>query len=203
MARRSLLVGVVGHHVENVALAFEAKRLDTNTYRPDWDAIHLLRRHAASFDLLIAFPPCKYLCSSGLHWNTRRPERAQLTTDALLLVRSLLDLPIPRIALENPVGCISTRIRPYDQLIQPYRFGHDASKKTCLWLKNLPPLAPTHYIPPRLVVDPRTGKTVERWGNQFDSGQNNQINAPDRALARAERWAGVAQAMAAQWGALL
>lgn len=92
------------------------------------------------WDLLIAHPPCTYLCSSGLHWNKRTPGRAKLTEDALVFVRKLLDAPIKRIALENPVGCISTRIRHYDQAIQPYDFGEDASKKTCLWLKNLPPL---------------------------------------------------------------
>lgn len=91
------------------------------------------------WDMMIAHPPCTYLCSSGLHWNTRRPERAILTEEALLFVRTLLDAPIPRIALENPVGCISTRIRKPEQIIQPWMFGEDASKGTCLWLKGLPP----------------------------------------------------------------
>lgn len=100
------------------------------------------------WDLLIAHPPCQYLCSSGLHWNKRRPERAALTEEALDFVRLLLDAPIEHIALENSVGCISTRIRPPDQVIQPWMFGEDASKATCLWLKNLPLLCETERYPP-------------------------------------------------------
>lgn len=145
------------------------------------------------WDLMIAHPPCTYLCSSGLHWNKRRPERAALTEEALDFVQLLLDAPIPRIALENPVGCISTRIRPYDQAIQPYQFGHDASKKTCLWLKNLPPLRPTQFIEPRMV----NGKP--RWGNQTDSGQNRLPPSADRWAIRSETYEGIAKAMAEQW----
>lgn len=146
-----------------------------------------------AWDLMIAHPPCTYLCSSGLHWNKRRPERVSLTEEALDFVRLLLDAPIPRIALENPVGCISTRIRPYDQTIQPYEFGHDASKKTCLWLKNLPPLRPTQFIEPRMV----NGKP--RWGNQTDSGQNRLPPSADRWAIRSETYEGIAKAMADQW----
>lgn len=149
-----------------------------------------------AWDLMIAHPPCTYLCSSGLHWNKRRPERVSLTEEALDFVRLLLDAPIPRIALENPVGCISTRIRPYDQMIQPYEYGHNASKKTCLWLKNLPPLRPTQFIEPRMV----NGKP--RWGNQTDSGQNKLPPSADRWAIRSETYEGIAEAMAAQWGNL-
>lgn len=149
-----------------------------------------------AWDLMIAHPPCTYLCSSGLHWNKRRPERVSLTEEALDFVRLLLDAPIPRIALENPVGCISTRIRPYDQMIQPYEYGHDASKKTCLWLKNLPPLRPTQFIEPRMV----NGRP--RWENQTDSGQNRLPPSQDRWAIRSETYQGIAEAMAAQWGNL-
>jgi len=148
------------------------------------------------WDLMIAHPPCTYLCSSGLHWNKRRPERVSLTEEALDFVRLLLDAPIPRIALENPVGCISTRIRPYDQAIQPYEYGHNASKKTCLWLKNLPPLRPTQFIEPRMV----NGRP--RWENQTDSGQNRLPPSQDRWAIRSETYQGIAEAMAAQWGIL-
>jgi hypothetical protein len=148
------------------------------------------------WDLMIAHPPCTYLCSSGLHWNKRRPERVSLTEQALDFVRLLLDAPIPRIALENPVGCISTRIRPYDQAIQPYQFGHDASKKTCLWLKNLPPLRPTQFVEPRIV----NGRS--RWSNQTDSGQNKLPPSADRWAIRSETYPGIAEAMANQWGNL-
>ena len=86
------------------------------------------------WDLMIAHPPCTYLASSGLHWNKRRPERAAFTELALNFVQNLMCLHgiIPRIAIENPIGCISSRIRKPDQIIHPWQFGHDASKATCL-----------------------------------------------------------------------
>ena len=146
------------------------------------------------WDLMIAHPPCTYLASSGLHWNTKRPERAQQTEEALAFVRLLLDAPIPRIALENPIGCISTRIRKPEQVIQPYWFGDDASKSTCLWLKNLPPLRPTKLIEGRIVNGKR------RWANQTDSGQNRLGPSEERWKKRSETYQGIAEAMAAQWG---
>ena len=145
------------------------------------------------WDLMIAHPPCTYLCASGLHWNKRRPERAQQTEDALDFVRQLLDAPIARIALENPIGCISTRIRKPHQTIQPHQFGHNASKATCLWLKGLPLLTPTKHIAPRL-VDGR-----KRWGNQTDSGQNKLPPSADRWKIRSETYQGIADAMSNQW----
>ena len=149
------------------------------------------------WDLLIAHPPCTYLSVSGLHWNKRRPERAELTERALEFVQELMDADwIPRMCIENPVSCISTRIRKPDQIIQPYEFGHDASKRTCLWLRNLPPLEkdPANYVEPRLV----DGK--KRWANQTDSGQNRLPPSPDRARRRSETYSGIAEAMAEQWG---
>jgi len=101
------------------------------------------------WDLMIAHPPCTFLCSSGLHWNRRIIGREAQTAEALELVRALLAAPIDQIALENPVGRISTAIRPYDQKVQPWQFGHDASKGTCLWLKNLAPLTHTALVAPR------------------------------------------------------
>lgn len=153
------------------------------------------------WDLLIVHPPCTYLSVSGLHWNTRRPERAALTEAALGFVRTLLELPRLyykplRLALENPIGCISSRIRKPDQIIQPYEFGDDASKATCLWLEGLEPLRidPSQRVPGRMV----NGK--ERWSNQTDSGQNRLGPSPDRAKIRSETYPGIAAAMAAQWG---
>jgi len=145
------------------------------------------------WDLMIAHPPCTYLCSSGLHWNKRRPERAKQTEQALDFVRLLFDAPIPKIALENPIGCISTRIRPPDQTIQPWQYGHDASKATCLWLKGLAPLRPTSFVEPRIV----DGK--KRWGNQTDSGQNRLPPSADRWKIRSETYSGIAEAMVSQW----
>jgi hypothetical protein len=149
------------------------------------------------WDLMVAHPPCTYLSSSGLHWNKRRPERAQQTEDALGFVRVLLAAPVAHIALENPIGCISSRIRKPDQTIQPWQYGHDASKATCLWLKNLPLLRATGTVEPRLV----DGK--KRWANQTDSGQNRLPPSADRWKLRSTTYQGIADAMAAQWGALL
>ena len=146
------------------------------------------------WDLMVAHPPCTYLCSSGLHWNGRVPGRAEQTEAALEFVLLLLRAPIKRKALENPIGCISSRIRKPDQIIQPWWFGHDASKATCLWLEGLPPLVPTNKIPPRLV------KGKPRWGNQTDSGQNRLGPSEDRWKIRSETYLGIAEAMAEQWG---
>lgn len=146
------------------------------------------------WDMLIAFPPCTYICISGLHWNKKDPERQAKTEEALEFVQFLLDAPIEKISLENPVGCISTRIRKPDQYIQPYQFGHDASKKTCLWLKGLPPLEPTEFIEPRII------NGLPRWANQTDSGQNRLSPSKDRWAKRSLTYSGIAKAMAEQWG---
>ena len=147
------------------------------TDRPNWD-------------LMIAHPPCTYLCSSGLHWNKRRPERAKQTEEALDFVRLLLDAPIPRIALENPIGCISTRIRKPNQTIQPWQFGHAESKATCLWLKGLPLLEPT-----LIVEKPTSG----HWDNQTPSGQNKLGPSADRWKLRSKTYQGIAEAFATQY----
>ena len=145
------------------------------------------------WDLMIAHPPCTYLSASGMHWTTRGLRDPKLTEDALDFVRLLLDAPIPKIAIENPVGAISTRIRPADQYVHPYQFGDDASKKTGFWLKGLPILVPTDRIPPRLV----NGK--ERWANQTDSGQNKLGPSDGRWKERSKTYPGLAAAMALQW----
>jgi hypothetical protein len=100
----------------------------------------------SGYDLLIMHPDCTYLAVSGLHWNHRRPGRAAMTEAAVEFVRKLMALPCARWAIENPVGCLSSRIRKPDQIIQPWHFGDDASKATCLWLKNLPPLVHTNEL---------------------------------------------------------
>lgn len=146
------------------------------------------------WDLMIAHPPCTYLAVSGMHRTARGLRDPQLTEDALDFVRLLLAAPVPRIAVENPVSVISTRIRRPDQIIQPWQFGHDASKTTCLWLKGLPALRPTQIVEPR-IVDGR-----KRWGNQTDTGQNPLSPSPDRWKRRSATYVGIAAAMAAQWG---
>lgn len=156
------------------------------------------------WDLMIAHPPCTHLSSSGLHWN-KNPKSERFggaqTEEALDFVRLLLDAPIERIALENPIGCISTRIRDSDQTVQPWMFGEDASKGTCFWLKNVPPLKldESLYFPPRIVI--HNGKWVMRWSNQTDSGQNKLAPSEDRWAIRSLTYPGIAKAMVRQWGA--
>ena len=133
------------------------------------------------WDLLIAFPPCTYLARSGARWWTipARMERQKL---ALRFVRRLLASPVDRIALENPIGRISTAIRKPDQIIQPHQFGHPETKATCLWLKNLPHLKPTN------LTLPLEDKITKHPQNK------------DRAKNRSRTYQGIAQAMADQWG---
>lgn len=156
------------------------------------DVLELLERE--SFDLMIAHPPCTYLCSSGLHWNKRRPERAAQTEAAIQFVKALWSAPIERIAIENPIGCLSTALAKPSQIIQPWQFGEDASKATCLWLKNLPCLTPTKIVKPRMV----NGRP--RYANQTDSGQNKLAPSADRWKIRSLTYQGIADAMAEQWG---
>lgn len=177
--------------------------VDNSPYHYQLDVLRLLypkgimgQSAVPSWDLMIAHPPCTYLSVSGLHWNKRRPERAQQTEVAIDFVRKLLSAPIRHIALENPVGILSSRIRRPDQIIQPYDFGADASKRTCLWLKNLPQLRPTQYVEPRMVM----GKP--RWANQTDSGQNKLGPSDNRWKLRSITYPGIAEACADQWGAL-
>lgn len=143
------------------------------------------------WDLMIAHPPCTHLAVSGARWFKDK-KKEQL--EALDFVRRLLDADIPRIALENPISIISSKIRKPDQIIQPWQFGHDASKSTCLWLKGLPKLVPTSLVAPRIV----DGK--KRWANQTDSGQNRLPPSEDRWKIRSETYSGIAEAMAVQWG---
>lgn len=133
------------------------------------------------WDLMIAHPPCTHLAVSGARWfKDKREEQAE----ALDFVRLLLDAPIPRIALENPISIISSRIRKPDQIIQPWQFGHGELKATCLWLKNLPKLTPTQ------VVEGREPKV------------HRMTPGPDRWKERSRTYFGIAQAMADQWGGL-
>ncbi len=157
------------------------------------------------WDLGIFHPPCTYLTVSAAwafkdgpyHQNVKagtlvgaaRREAREMTLNN---VRTIMNLPYPK-AIENPIGAISSAIRKPNQIIQPYQFGHNASKATCLWLDRLPPLVPTKRIRGRFVQ----GK--ERFDNQTDSGQNKLTPSKDRWKTRSETYAGIAQAMAEQW----
>jgi hypothetical protein len=129
---------------------------------------------------MIAHPPCTHLAVSGSRWFKYK---VQEQAEALSFVQTLMDAPIPKIAIENPVSVISSRIRKPDQIIQPWQFGHGETKATCLWLKGLPKLTPTN------VVDGREQRI------------HRMPPSPDRWKERSRTFLGVAEAMAAQWGA--
>jgi len=133
-----------------------------------------------------------------MHWTTRGLRDRKLTDNALDFVRLLMSAPIHRIAIENPVSIISSHIRKPDQTIQPRWFGDNASKRTCLRLKNLPTLRPTNVVRGRMVTTPN-GKVGERWENQCDSGQNKLAPSADRWKERSKTYQGIADAMAQQW----
>lgn len=184
---------------------------------------NILEHLQEEWDLAIFHPMCTYLTCSA-EWAYKDPDferypeigyhqrvkpgtltgeaRRKARDSAEQFVYRLRDSGIPRIAIENPKGALSTRWRKPEQIIQPYDFGDDASKETCLWLSGLPALLPTARIPGRIVTDPKTGKTVERWSNQTDAGQNRESPSDDRWERRSKTYSGIAEAMAAQWGAL-
>lgn len=133
------------------------------------------------WDLMIAHPPCTHLAVSGARWfKDKKAEQEQ----ALAFVKTLMDAPIPRICIENPISIISSRIRKPDQIIQPWQFGHGETKATCLWLKNLPKLTPTNIVEGR------------------DAKVHRMPPGPDRWKERSRTYQGIADAMAQQWGAI-
>jgi len=144
------------------------------------DVLEVLSSPRRQWDLLIAHPPCTHLAVSGARWFKGKQSEQ---SEALAFVQELLDAPVPRIALENPISIISSRIRKPDQIIQPWMFGHGETKATCLWLKNLPPLVPTNIVAGRASRVHREPPSPDRWKNRSRTLQ------------------GIADAMADQWGA--
>ena len=134
---------------------------------------------AAGWDLMVAHPPCTHLAVSGARWW---PGKVGEQQEALQFVRSLMEAPIHKICIENPVSKISTAIRKPDQIIQPWQFGHGETKATCLWLKNLPPLIPTKIVEGR---EPKVHRMPP---------------GPNRWKERSRTYQGIANAMADQWG---
>jgi site-specific DNA-cytosine methylase len=152
--------------------------LGDSTYHLQGDVTEILR---AGWDLMVAFPPCTHLSVSGARWWPEKIADGR-QQEALSFVHLLMNAPIDNIAIENPVGKISTSIRKPDQIIQPWQFGHGETKATCLWLKNLPLLVPTNIVEGREHRIARLPPTE------------------DRAMLRSLTYQGVADAMAEQWG---
>ena len=154
---------------------------DDQTFHIQADVLQQLDQ---GWDLMVAHPPCTHLAVSGARWFKGKEHEQR---EALGFVESLLGAAIPRIALENPISIISSRIRKPDQIIQPWQFGHEETKATCLWLKGLPKLVPTQIM------------TI-RNRNLTPSGQNKLGPSPDRWKLRSRTYEGIAAAMAEQWG---
>ena len=158
------------------------------------------------WDLMIAHPPCTYLSVSGarhLYNKDKTPnvERYKNQAEALNFVQRLMDVDIPRIAIENPISVISSHIRKPDQIIQPYWFGDSASKSTCLWLKNLPKLIPTNMVHKgefKEMIDKKSGK-VKRQALWYYEALQQAKNTEERRTLRSKTFKGIAEAMATQW----
>lgn len=205
------IVSSVGDRPLNIAVAMEQSGRVRDAFRnlghnawsvdqmPDWagsphhvqgdvfDVIKNGRLCDNPLDAIMGHPACTYLAGSGQHWNTRVPGRAAKTDAAAADFLRLYNTPgVEHVALENPVGVMSSRFRPPDQYYHPYQLGADASKKTGLWLRGFDPLPidPELAVAPRWVTDPATGKSLPRWGNQLDSGQNRTGQTADRWLQR-------------------
>lgn len=131
-----------------------------------------------NWDMMIAFPPCTHLSVSGARYFAEKEELQQLSLE---FVRTLLCAPIDKIALENPVGMISTRIRKPDQVIQPWQFGHGEKKTTCLWLKNLPKLYSTNIAEGEV-------RRILKYSPSADRGKERSRSYPGLAMAMAEQW---------------
>jgi site-specific DNA-cytosine methylase len=150
-----------------------------NQYHYKGDVFNILTRQA--WDLLIAFPPCTYLCVSGARWFKQRQQEQEF---AVSFVKRLMKANVDKIAIENPIGVLSTKIRKPDQIIQPWMFGHGETKSTCLWLKNLPKLKPSNIVEGR------------------ETRIHHMPPSPTRGMDRSRTYKGIAEAMAKQWGSL-
>lgn len=146
------------------------------------------------WDLMIAHPPCTYLCSMAIWWNRKRPERWPMTHEAMEFVVKLWEAPISQIAIENPVGWLNSNWRKPDQIIHPWQFGHEANKPTCLWLKNTAPLFPTKIVSKGQFYIKKNGQRMSRWSH-ITSGTSEK-----RWKIASTTFLGIADAMARQWG---
>lgn len=167
--------------------AFSNDIIPTSGFYPEWhlqmDCFEAIK--LKDWDLMIAFPPCTHLAVSGARWfeEKRKDGRQQQGIDFFM---KIINIPIKYIAIENPVGIMSTLYRKPDQIIQPYFFGDTERKTTCLWLKNLPKLKPTNIVEP---VFSESGLTKTHIGY----GKNN-------SKLRSKTFPGIANIMANQWG---
>ena len=160
-------------------------------YHLQQDVVPLLQE---KWDLIIAFPPCTHLASSGAAWfeAKRLDGRQQEGIDFFML---FANADCDKVVIENPVGVMSSQYRKPDQIIQPYEFGDPFSKRTCLWIKGLPLLKPTNVVEPEPRTEYASGRTMPKW---YADSWN--LSPKERAKARSKTFPGIAKAMAEQWG---
>lgn len=144
----------------------------------------------SDWDMMVAHPPCTHLAVSGAAWFKNKQKEQE---EALQFVQMLMDAPIPKICIENPVSIISSRIKKPTQYIQPWQFGHAETKKTCLWLKNLLPLRPTDIVEPKFIIGKKDGK-------RYSPTHYQSYSKGERWKIRSRTYRGIADAMAHQWG---
>lgn len=189
--------------------AYSCDLLDASGGQPQWhikgDALQIAYDTSYDWDLMIAHPPCTYLAVSGARWlynkdGSRNEDRWVKQAEGLAFVRKLLEAPIQYIALENPVSVISTQIRKPDQIVQPYHFGDEASKKTCLWTKNLPNLEHTDVVGKGEMIEwiGKDGKT-KRQPKWYYDALSKAKSPEERRTLRSKTFSGIARAMATQW----
>ncbi len=189
--------------------AYSCDLLDSSGGNPEWhikgDALQIAYDSSYDWDLMIAHPPCTYLAVSGARWlynkdGSRNEDRWVKQAEGLAFVRKLMDAPIEYIAIENPVSVISTQIRKPDQIIQPYQFGDEASKKTCLWTKNLPDLVHTKLVGKGEMIEwiDKNGKT-KRQAKWYLDALTKAKTPEERRTLRSKTFEGIARAMAEQW----
>ena len=216
---------------ESQAVTMELRRLNHEAYscdiiacsggHPEWhiknDVVPLINGDCSFYtmdgkphsivgewDMLLAFPPCTHLCSAGQHWFTRGLKDLQLREDAVTFFMAFVNANCDRIAIENPVGIMSTRYRKPDCKIQPWQFGHPATKKkTCLWLKGLEPLVPTDILDkPQGGWENQSFTSTGKYGGFKNYDENGKLlawNDPRTARIRSKTYLGIAKAMAEQW----
>ena len=187
--------------------AFSCDILPCSGGHPEWhyqqDVFEII---SMGWDLMISHPPCTYLAVSGAGWmynkdGTRNEERYQNQMDGLEFVHQLMDAPIARIAIENPISVISSYIREPDQIVHPWQFGDEAEKSTCLWLKNLPMLRPTKIVGKGEMyefTDKKTGKK-KRQPLWYYQALSKAKTPAERRTLRSKTFEGIARAMAYQW----
>ncbi len=179
--------------------AYSCDTQDCSGEHPEWHIKDDVLKHLDDgWDMMIAHPPCTYLSRTSQQWLNKDSSRAAKAEDACIFFNKLLEAPIDKIAIENPLHNTYARERiiKYSQIIQPLHFGHPVTKATCLWLKNLPPLMASLIMQPEYV----TSKTGRRWGKWFY--ETSLIPYEQRGKARSVTFQGVADAMVNQWGNL-